>query len=109
MRTIFPGSPGWRKSVRKIFCALVVITAVASGCASTGVTLVGDHHYSSLPSSYAVLVFTHDSDVKQPFETVAIISYTNPGKYQILTLDDAMPEMKEKARGVGANAMIIDE
>ncbi|GAG16876.1 unnamed protein product, partial [marine sediment metagenome] len=86
-----------------------VVVAVLAGCASTSVTPVGNHLYSPLPSSYAVLVFSREGDVIQPFEVVAIISYTNPGKYQVLTLDDAVPKLKEKARSVGANAIIIDE
>jgi hypothetical protein len=94
--------------VNKILCTIATVVVLV-GCARTGVTLVGDRRYSPLPSSCDVRVFGSESEVKQPFEVVAIISYTNPGKYQILTLDDAIPELKEKARTVGANAVIIDQ
>ena len=54
-------------------------------------------------------MFSSEAEVKQPSEPVAIISYINPGKYQVLTLQDAIPELKRKARGVGANAIIIEQ
>jgi hypothetical protein len=46
--------------------------------------------------------------VDGPFEAVATINVHDPGKYQVLTLQDAMPELMDKARAVGANALIID-
>jgi hypothetical protein len=56
-----------------------------------------------------VSVFTAENQIKQPFEVVGIISYTNPGKYQILNLGDAIEALKEKARAVGGNGIIIDK
>jgi uncharacterized protein YbjQ (UPF0145 family) len=40
---------------------------------------------------------------------LGIVNYNNPGKYQILTLEDALPELKKQARSVGANGLIIDQ
>jgi hypothetical protein len=82
---------------------------VCLGCTSVGVTPLGSAHYAPLPASQDVQVFSSEAEVKQPFEPVAIISYTNPGKYQVLTLQDAIPELKQKAREVGANAIIIEQ
>jgi hypothetical protein len=38
------------------------------------------------------------SQVKEPYEVVGIISYENPGKYQVLSLGDAIEPLKTKAR-----------
>jgi hypothetical protein len=48
-------------------------------------------------------------DVGKPFKVIGIITHNDPGKYQILTLDNAVPALKEKARSIGANGLIIDE
>jgi hypothetical protein len=56
-----------------------------------------------------VVVFTNADEVKQPFQTVGTISHTDPGKYQPLTLADAIPALKEKAPLIGPNAIIIDQ
>jgi hypothetical protein len=59
------------------------------------------------PENSEVLVFTSEDQIKQPFEVVGIISYDNPGKFQILTLGHAIEPLKERARQVGGNAFII--
>jgi len=81
---------------------------LATGCTGVGVTLVGDSH-NPLPPTYEVFVFSGERDITRQFEVLGIITYTNPGKYQILSLDDAIPALKEKARSIGANGLIIDE
>jgi hypothetical protein len=53
--------------------------------------------------------FTGENQIKQPFEAVGIISYDNPGKFQILSLGNAIEPLKEKTREVGGNAIIIDK
>jgi uncharacterized protein YbjQ (UPF0145 family) len=40
---------------------------------------------------------------------VGIISYDKPGKYRILSSGNAIEPLKEKARSVGANGIIIDK
>ena len=54
-------------------------------------------------------VFTSDFQIKEKYEVVGIISYNNPSKYQVLTLEAAMEPLKEKARQLGANAIVIDK
>jgi hypothetical protein len=49
------------------------------------------------------------SQVKEPYEVVGIISYDKPGKYQVLSLGDAIEPLKTKAREIGANGIIIDK
>jgi hypothetical protein len=80
-----------------------------SACASSSVEKIGTSSYAPLAPNAEVVVFTAESQIKQPFDVVGIISYDNPGKFQILTLGDAIDGLKEKARSVGANAIIIDK
>jgi hypothetical protein len=54
-------------------------------------------------------VFTAESQVGQPFELAANISYIDPGKYAIKSLSDSFEPLKVKAREVGANGVIIDD
>ena len=49
-----------------------------------------------------------DTDIHQNFEVVAGVSAMDLGKWQILTLQDALPTLEDKARATGANAIIID-
>jgi hypothetical protein len=52
--------------------------------------------------------FTAESQIGQPFELVANISYTDPGKYAIKSLSNSFEPLKARAREVGANGVIID-
>jgi hypothetical protein len=91
------------------WCLITTIGLLVYGCASTSVTRTGSQVYAPLGIGDEVTVFTNANEVKQPFETVGIISHTDPGKYQILTLADAIPYLKDKARSIGANGIIIDQ
>jgi hypothetical protein len=42
-------------------------------------------------------------------KVIGIISYSNPGKYQILSLVNVIPDIQDRARKAGANGIIIDE
>ena len=77
-------------------------------CASSTVSKVGTSSYAPLSTASDVAIFTDESQVKQPFEVVANISYADPGKYANLTLTNAFEPLKAKAREVGANGVIID-
>ena len=92
-------------------CSLVaVIVLLLSSCASTSVQKIGTSSYAPLPETADVVVFTSETQIKQPYEVVGIISsYDNPGKLRVLTLGDAIESLKEKAREAGANAIIIDK
>jgi uncharacterized protein YbjQ (UPF0145 family) len=50
-----------------------------------------------------------DTDIHQNFEVVADVSAMDLGKWQVLTLQDALPLLEDKARATGANAIIIDK
>ena len=86
-----------------ILCTLLV------ACANVGVQRIGQSSYPPLSGNENIIVFTADNQIKGQYEVVGIISYNNPGKYQVLTLETAMEPLKEKARQLGANAIIIDK
>jgi hypothetical protein len=50
-----------------------------------------------------------DRDVKVPFTVVGTIHHYDIGKYQRLDLNDVLPILKDKARSLGANGVIIDK
>jgi hypothetical protein len=94
-----------------IFKSLIVAGAIliAQGCTSSGVIPVGGEKLMPAPAGSAVFVYSSDAQVGKPFKVIGIISYTNPGKYQIKSLNDVIPEIRDLAREAGANGVIIDE
>jgi hypothetical protein len=78
--------------------ALLPIVLAASlvlvACAT--VEKVGTSSYAPLSSTTDVALFTAESQVEAPFEVVANISYTDPGKFQILSLKDAFEPLKAR-------------
>ena len=87
----------------------LLITSLLFGCASTGVTPVGEAKLSPAAPGAAVYVYTSEKDIQKPFRIIGLVSYTNPGKYQVLSLSSVMPELQAEARKAGANGLIIDE
>lgn len=90
------------------FCLLLVVTLLTA-CASSSVEKIGTMAYAPLAPGAEVAVYTAEIQIKQPFEVVGMISYDNPGKYRIMDLGDAMDRLKEEARSVGGNGIIIDK
>jgi hypothetical protein len=88
---------------------LSALALILVGCASSSVQRIGTAAFAPLPETAKVVVFTQASQITGPYEEIGIISYTNPGKYRVMTLGDAIEDLKEKAREVGANAIIIDK
>jgi hypothetical protein len=86
-----------------IFCVFIL------ACASSSSQRIGQSSYPSQPDTAEVLVFTSDTQIKEKYETIGIISHNNPGKYQILTIEAAIDPLKQQARRLGANAIIIDK
>ena len=91
-----------------------VIVAIAfyiglAGCVSSSVQRIGTTGFSPLPPNSDVLLFSSESQIRQPYEVIGIISHTDPGKYQILSLGDAIEPLKSWAREIGANGIIIDK
>jgi len=93
--------------MKKFALFFILIVPLLCGCASSSVTPVGNHVLHPLPLDASVEVYLNEKDAPDPFETVAILSYTNPGKYQVLFLGDAIPTLKMQARKAGINGIII--
>lgn len=98
-----------RRRVLLVRIAALALTLYVIGCASTSVTPVGTERHARTSPDQDVFVFNSEADVKGTFQVVGIITHNDPGKYQVLTLDDAIPALKKKAREVGANGVIIDQ
>ena len=86
---------------------LIPVILVLAACASSSVQKIGTSAYAPLAED--IIVFTEANQIKSPYEVIGIISYNNPGKYQVLTLGDAIEPLKEKAREIGTNTIIIDK
>lgn len=81
-----------------------------AACAGNGpVRTVGTAAYPPLPPGVEVAVFTAADQIKAPYEVIGPISYTDPGKYEILATSNAIEPLKARARAVGGNAIIIDK
>lgn len=99
------GGTTMRSSQRLIAASMLFLL---TACASSSVQRIGPKSYAPLPNNVEVAVYTAESQVGRPFEVVGTINYTDPGKFQILSVSDAYPQLKQKAREIGANGLIID-
>jgi hypothetical protein len=79
----------------------VLALATFAACARTSLTPVGESQYAPIAPEQAVAIYAIDGQVGSAFKVVALVTYVNPGKYQLLTLEDAMPELTAKARAAG--------
>jgi hypothetical protein len=95
------------KTITRLIWLAVVLVGVSS-CWSTSVTKTGTADYAALAEGKDVTIFTAESDVKQPFVVVGTISYDGPGKNDKLDFGAATEPLKEKARALGGNGIIID-
>jgi hypothetical protein len=93
----------------KRFFYAVVVALLLSACVSSGITPIGSNTFSPLPPGSPVYVYRSEKEVPSPFKAIGIISYSNPGKYRNLSLNDVIPALKDLAREAGANGIIIDE
>jgi hypothetical protein len=91
------------------FVLLVVVLVGVSSCWSTSVTKIGAASYAPLAEGTGVTIFTAESDVKQAFVIVGTISYTGPGNNNKFDFGAATEPLKEKARALGGNGIIIDK
>jgi len=60
------------------------------------------------PYAGHVSVFRAEADAPMDYTVVAAIAHYDWGKYQVLTIDDAIPALQSRAQAQGANAIIID-
>jgi hypothetical protein len=95
--------------LRQCSALLLVLVGLLAACVSAGVTPIGSNTFARLPAGSEVQVFSAENQITGHYEIIGLISYTNPGKYQILSLSDVIPDLKNQARKAGANGIIIDE
>jgi hypothetical protein len=90
----------------------VVIVALslslAFGCAKTKAVPVGGSPESLPWVSGDVTFFSNEGEVHKPFTVVGSIYYMDPGEYKRMKFIDVVPILKEKAKTLGANGIIID-
>jgi hypothetical protein len=95
--------------MRKHLGILSGIFLFVFGCATQPPTLYGDHRYPALSADLPVAVYMKESDIHGQYEVIGSFGAIDLGKWQLLTMEDALPVLKEKARSMGANAIIIDD
>jgi hypothetical protein len=89
---------------------VVALGLFVGGCArNEPVRTVGPSTYAPLPPKVEVAVFTEANQVKEPYEVIGPISYTDPGKYEMVAVSNAVEPLKAKARAIGGNGIIIDK
>ena len=98
-----------KKSLKNFFIVLSTLLLITACANNVSVKKVGSSSYPSLTPYDSVLVFSTDNQVKGPFEVIAVIEFSNFGKYRRLELVDALEPIREAARGIGANGVIIDK
>ena len=91
---------------RRLGAALIPAVPCLAACAASSVQSVGTSTYAPLPANAEVVVYTAENEIKKPYDVVGIVSYNNPGKYQVLTLANAIEPLKAKAREIVANAIV---
>src|SRR5271165_5247160 len=79
----------------------------SGGNAASSSQRIGTVSYA--PPDSEVVVFADASQVEVPYYFVKIISFDNPGKYQVVTVGDAIEPLEMKAQEIGANGIIIDK
>lgn len=88
----------------------LLVSIALTGCTSTAVIPTDpSQHSQPLSSAQDVSIYLNESDVKVPFTVVGGIHHFDLGKYQRLDLNDAIPALKDKARSIGANGVIVDK
>jgi hypothetical protein len=88
---------------------LISVGLLLGACAShEAVRTVGPSTYAPLPPTVAVAIFTAADRIKEPYEVIGPISYTDPGKYEMEAVSNATEPLKARARAIGGNGIIID-
>lgn len=101
--------PAGKSAIMTCRAFLILVALILAACARSSVEVIGTSNYPPLPRDAEVLVYTDDTQIKAPYEVIGIVSYTNPGKYQVLTLGKAIAPLKKKAREIGGNGIIIGQ
>ena len=98
-----------KRTFKNIFFLLPTLFIITACANNVSVKKISSSSYPPLTPYDTVLVFSADSQIKGPFEVLAVIEFSNFGKYRRLEQADALEPIKEAARGIGANGIIIDK
>jgi hypothetical protein len=99
----------------KAFSGLQFLTCVCvpvllfTGCITSSITPTGSEPRLAPSDPSSIVVFDREESVGKAFKTLGLLNYKNPGKYQRLTLQNAIQPLKEQASSLGANGIIIDK
>jgi hypothetical protein len=88
--------------------ACLLCVALLPGCADPTIHPVGSARYDELPPETEVRVFKSETEIDEAYTVVGLLRETAVRKRTTMTLQDALPGLKQKARSVGANAIIVD-
>ena len=78
-----------------------------AGCVTPPPTVY--HQYPPLAASAPVAIYSTAADIHGRHEIIGSIKVIDWGKWQVLRMDDSLPRLKERARSMGADAIIIDD
>jgi hypothetical protein len=78
------------------------------GCTKTKAVPAGGSPESLPWTSGDVTFFSKEEEVQKPFTTLGNVYYMDPGEYKRLKFIDVVPKLKEEAKKLGANGIIID-
>jgi hypothetical protein len=87
-----------------VACSLTLLI----GCGSTS-ERIGPAAHAPKPAGSHVPVFASKESVTRPFLVIGTVSYFNAGIYQQLSMASSFEPLKEKARELGADAVIISK
>ena len=84
---------------------LLCLCLITAACASTDRAY--GRPYPPLPPAATISVFGAESEINEPFAVVGEIYYDNRNPFQVLGRDDAVAPLKQEARAIGANGLIL--
>ena len=98
--------------MRTLAKILVIVYAgmfLLAGCVSTKVTQVGTETFSPLPKTTHVFVFANEIGMDTVYIPLGLIHNTARAYLTPYVLNDVIDTLKDKARELGANALIVEQ
>ena len=91
---------------------ILTLVTVSFGLAACGMTHVEKFETTTLiprEKDALVMVFLDEAAAPKSYVALGSISHFDLGKYQRIQLEDVLPVLKDKARTLGANGIIIND
>jgi len=86
-------------------CIILTLFVFLASCSTHVIPISKDR---LTPHQGPVAVFRSESEAPAGYRVVAALTHYDWGKYQRLSIEDAIPILQENARSQGANGIIID-